>query len=392
MKPGNSAESARQKFILSFSFRDSRGKEIVSHRSHLPVLPASNQKILTGYAAYSLLGKGYRLRTEFTASCDGLVISGGPTPILFSSDLSGIIAQFDTHTGSIKFSDMDVEFTSPMIDDIDYNPNWTYGDSSYSYQSPITNFSINENCQPRSNRSYGFSPDDLHAKEDNFTPVSAPEKYFSDIIRKSMKGDSNSGHKGKSEFHNDTYVHEESLLDIIRHMEKVSCNYSAEVLFKLISAQKGRKLGNWNDSIHIVSQFISRFIGRKYLLSIVDGSGLSRENFVTTGMMSQFISAISSSGDSRFLDYLPSPGNGTLKNRLIDFKPYRIHAKTGSLNGVSSLSGHIESSDTSFSIILNNYLGHTKPSEIVDAVLKSYIDVNDVPLSIEVGGSKIRLD
>ena len=75
--------------------------------------------------------------------------------------------------------------------------------------------------------------------------------------------------------------------------------------------------------------------------------------------------------DDRFLfDYYfnalsVSGKDGTLRNRMIGTEAEgNVHAKTGTLNGVSALSGYIIDSDNEiliFFIVMNGFGGSTKP-------------------------------
>ena len=73
-----------------------------------------------------------------------------------------------------------------------------------------------------------------------------------------------------------------------------------------------------------------------------------------------------------FYDSLPIAGiDGTLEKRMLNGKAYRnVRAKTGTLSGVSSLSGYLYASNgnlISFSIFVQNYVEK-------DKVARNYID------------------
>jgi D-alanyl-D-alanine carboxypeptidase (penicillin-binding protein 4) len=112
-------------------------------------------------------------------------------------------------------------------------------------------------------------------------------------------------------------------------------------------------------------------------VSIVDGSGLSRHNLMTTDFLSEFLYRVGSGKDRDFIHFLPSPGSGTMSGRLSDLKEMNINAKTGSFSYCSSLSGYIGNNDAYFSIFLNNFTtGNDEISAEVDDILRSFLDGN----------------
>ncbi len=91
----------------------------------------------------------------------------------------------------------------------------------------------------------------------------------------------------------------------------------------------------------------------------VDGSGLSRSNRAEAATFVNLLKGMYTSRDSKiFYDSLSIAGvNGTLRNRLKDpIVRGRLHAKTGTLTGVRSLSGYLENPNYGpivFSIMVN---------------------------------------
>ena len=361
-------------FVLSYSFRDTSGKEIQSFRSNLPVLPASNMKILTGFAAFRLLGPEYKFITKVKSNGKELIFSGGPSPLLDFKSLKAITKSLGLNFEDIKGGKLSIKMRNSRIDRQTINPAWNYADSSYSYQSKITNFSLNENCMAKDSSNHEFNLLDLHDHEDRFVPVRNPFNNIKDELNKAVAECSNDVSKGGSE----GTFHVESLDNILDHMEPVSCNYSAEILFKYLSFAKTKKLGSWANSSSILIDEISKFIGYDPGIYVSDGSGLSRSNFLNTSFLSDLIMKIHLNDGDAFIKHLPKPGTGTLKNRLKSNKKALIFAKTGTLKGVAALSGYIFSTDTSFSIIVNNYLGNHKPSSFIDEILESFLSTNEI--------------
>ena len=175
----NVRDAANLPMVLSYSFRGSKGEEFIAFNSNLPLLPASNMKIITGYAAYLLRGKNYKLSTSFVKDDEILVVSGGPTPFLFSSMLRIVLDSFGYYGPINNRKIKKVKFINPSIDNVQINLYWIYGDSRFSYQSKITNFSINENCTKRVHSTRNINPEEIHKMEREFRPVKDPKQTIS---------------------------------------------------------------------------------------------------------------------------------------------------------------------------------------------------------------------
>ncbi|GAA2701198.1 D-alanyl-D-alanine carboxypeptidase [Micromonospora olivasterospora] len=98
-----------------------------------------------------------------------------------------------------------------------------------------------------------------------------------------------------------------------------------------------------------------------------DGSGLSRRNMIPAAQFAALLHAVRSEPwFDAWYAALPVAGNadrfvgGTLRSRMRGTPAAgNVHAKTGSLTGVSSLSGYVTAADghlLAFSVVLNNYV------------------------------------
>ncbi|EFC44142.1 predicted protein [Naegleria gruberi] len=117
-----------------------------------------------------------------------------------------------------------------------------------------------------------------------------------------------------------------------------------------------------------------------------DGSGLSRHNLISPRSLVDALSAIYYKGaggvsGETFVSLLPLGGrSGTLRNRFVDF-PGIVSAKTGSLDGVSSLSGYIRNANYRdpivFSIIVNQCpLSAKEMHQIIDSIVTLFAFMN----------------
>jgi D-alanyl-D-alanine carboxypeptidase/D-alanyl-D-alanine-endopeptidase (penicillin-binding protein 4) len=107
-------------------------------------------------------------------------------------------------------------------------------------------------------------------------------------------------------------------------------------------------------------------------LAIYDGSGLSRKNYVTPRAVGTLLAQMYR--DSVFVQSLPQGGEieTTLEYRLADVP---VRAKTGSLQAVRALSGYLMrpgDAPLAFSILVNNYSGSSyRITQTIDEVVRA---------------------
>lgn len=134
---------------------------------------------------------------------------------------------------------------------------------------------------------------------------------------------------------------------LIALTNKNSNNYLAECLFKTIGAYYSGEQGNsFYATQAILSSFDDDFIIDDET-AVVDGSGISRFNTITTGSIVRLLKYIFNNESlyNNFYHSLAISGvDGTLKDRPVNkFIKGNFHGKTGTLNGVTALSGYLTS-------------------------------------------------
>jgi len=139
------------------------------------------------------------------------------------------------------------------------------------------------------------------------------------------------------------------------------------------SPQTNAKLTSAEAGIEVVKTFLRDAGASAANIVMVDGSGLSRHDFVTANASVELLTFISRrSIANAFREALPIAGvDGTLANRMKNTAAAgNVRAKTGTVEAVSSLSGYATSAAGErlvFSIMVNNYPGGAD-------VRRSYID------------------
>jgi D-alanyl-D-alanine carboxypeptidase len=135
------------------------------------------------------------------------------------------------------------------------------------------------------------------------------------------------------------------LKELLQKINKNSDNFLAECLFKSIGAVASGKQGNSFYSTQAVLTFIEDNDIYSKGTAVVDGSGISRFDQITVGaivgLLERMYFDISNFDD--FFNSLSIAGlDGTLEKRLNGTSAENnFRGKTGTLNGVSSLSGYV---------------------------------------------------
>jgi serine-type D-Ala-D-Ala carboxypeptidase/endopeptidase (penicillin-binding protein 4) len=150
------------------------------------------------------------------------------------------------------------------------------------------------------------------------------------------------------------------LARILPAMLKESLNARAEMLFKHVGFATGNG-GTFTGGATAVKSALAKAGIEASKLVLADGSGLSRKNRVTAGAIEQLLVALHQHpAGPEFRESLAEPGEeGTLRRRFLGLEN-RVFAKTGTLNGVSSLSGYVLTKGQkwiAFSILMNGTAG-----------------------------------
>jgi D-alanyl-D-alanine carboxypeptidase/D-alanyl-D-alanine-endopeptidase (penicillin-binding protein 4) len=168
-------------------------------------------------------------------------------------------------------------------------------------------------------------------------------------------------------------THETKMSDVMWRINKSSQNLFAEALSKLNGqdylASQGKEFtpGSWKDGSAAAHHFLQSNGIRDSEITLVDGSGLSRLNRVTSHAITDIFAHLYDTPN--FNAFYVSMGiagkDGTIAKRMYDLGD-RIHAKTGYIGGVRSLSGYATTLDgrtLAFSFIFNDIPGEVKPYE-----------------------------
>ncbi len=166
-----------------------------------------------------------------------------------------------------------------------------------------------------------------------------------------------------------------------------SNNLYAETLYRTVSKARTGKACYDSCAVALGAVFNDLGLNAKGA-RIVDGSGLSRQNYVSADFFCRFLEAMMSSPCFEdYIDTLPSPGShGTLAN-IMSKSPAemkeRIKVKSGSMNGIRCYSGYIiptegcKDKTIIFSIMVNNCTSPSwKVRQLLDKIMASLAGAN----------------
>lgn len=377
-------------------------------------VPASNAKLLTTAAALHQLGSQFRIRTSIYGNRSqtgwSLRVVGRGDPTLTDSQLK-ILAQ--------QLSRQGIQSVEQLIMDDSYyqgdavNLDWGVGDAQAGYGAPVNSLILNENSigltlipqaigqplrvqwkHPDDGRSWRIentsitvaadAPEFLQVGRDLSQPVlkvtgqlragAAPEsvaiavsnpaqtflQHFQQAlalekikVRRAIVSDRPSAVTGSEV----AFVESPPLSALIKEANQESNNLYAETLLRSLGA--GRSSSTIAAGLTTVTTTLKTLGVDATGFSLVDGSGLTRLNLVSPASLVQTLSKMAQHPAATvYRASLPVAGvSGTLKNRFQGTAAQgMVQAKTGTLTGVSALSGYVAPPDYStivFSILVN---------------------------------------
>jgi serine-type D-Ala-D-Ala carboxypeptidase/endopeptidase (penicillin-binding protein 4) len=168
------------------------------------------------------------------------------------------------------------------------------------------------------------------------------------------------------------------LIRALEIINKRSQNLHAEMLLRILGAEfKGE--GTNEAGLQAIRDFLVEAGIDSEKIRLDDGCGLSRENLLTPRFQTSLLEFLSKRDYfDLFLNTLAVSGtDGTLKHRLAATEVKgSIHAKTGTLNGVTTLSGYINTlsgRNLIFSIFANHVTATNKVKKTIDEICSLFV-------------------
>jgi len=156
-----------------------------------------------------------------------------------------------------------------------------------------------------------------------------------------------------------------SLVNVLTNLNKESDNLNAEMLLYALALKDSAAPAVAKNGNEIIKSLIDSVGLDPDDYSLADGSGVSRYNLVSAELLIELLTYMYN--HSEFYHYYNSLSvagvDGTLEERMKNtLAEGNVHAKTGTLAGVSSLSGYVSAENgnlIAFSILIQNYVGKT---------------------------------
>lgn len=172
---------------------------------------------------------------------------------------------------------------------------------------------------------------------------------------------------------------ESELLPTLAVVNKHSQGFYAEQVFKTVAAEKTGK-GSWASGVSTERLFLTALGLDPTHYDLHDGSGLSAYNRVAAGDLVRFLEAMNKqphAAEWKSTLAISGETEGTLRHRFREADVRgRIYAKTGTINGVSTLAGYVTGGSGkiyAFAILLNGRGGDGASHQFQDRLVRSIL-------------------
>ena len=314
------------------------GRVVYAHQAESALLPASNEKLVVTYAALEALGPAFRMQTSVLGEgrlgpggvwAGNLVLKGGGDPTLDRAGLARLA--LDVRALGIRRVTGSLVADESWFDSRRSGPGWKAGFVPFESQA-LSALAV-------------AGVGDTAATARLFREELALAGVH---VGGSTKGARAGGWPLAVRW-------SPPLGEILRHMDVVSDNFTAELVLKQLGAVVARQ-GTTAAGAQVVRSVLAEHTIPLAGVRIADGSGLSDLDRMTPKALVTILQRGWADREIRSVLFgvLPVSGrDGTLEDRMTR-PPARgnVRAKTGTLNGVSALSGYVRER-YAFAVLVN---------------------------------------
>ena len=373
---------------ISISIKDvETGQVIYALNDRIPRNPASTLKLLTAYAAYNTLGDDYKFSTKlYKTAKNELYLKLGADPFLTSADLNRMM---NTAKSKNINEPKSVNIDNTIFDAVEWGEGWQWDDDlnplmprfgAYNLDGNLLNIEVTSQGKNRApsitskpyypvtfmnmltvkdsnnvklERNNNISPNiinvtgTIESRQVLQIPVNNLQLYFNLRLTDALRA-------AKIEYYNPFYItklpNQVYLVDEVNHdinqvmncILKNSSNLCAESLYKVAGSVYAGTPGSIENSTAMLNDYLNSFGLTPSEIKIVDGSGVSKNNIMTSDFMTNYLMKISKTDNfDKIKSFMVTPGEGTLNNRMLYFKS-NLWAKTGTLSDNSAIAGYIK--------------------------------------------------
>lgn len=400
------------------------GKVFVDRDGDRHLNPASNQKILSAVAAVDLLGPDYRFETRVVRHGDTLTLVGEGDPTLQVDDLYRLAAEVATAVELPEIRRLRVD--DRAFDRARFAPGYDPTGPGASYMAPSGALSMQFNTveivvQPGE---FGgpaevrTSPECAHVRIDSSATtghgrpltIETHEDNGATVVR--VRGSIPAGHAGVTKrrrivdpglYVGTTFAEILASMGTIdpptvergaadsqgqvvatrlspplpRALEsglKYSNNFVAEQTLRTLAWRATGRPGSWSDGVELLHRYLRALGLDDDRIAFENGSGLSTRGRLSPKTLVQLVRRADD-----LLPSLPISGrDGTLRARM-ELVDGLVRAKTGTMGGVSALSGIAGTGDErlAFSILVNGRLSTRRARALQDHIVVALLNDRD---------------
>jgi len=405
------SQSTISRSAISVSVKDFKtGKTVYELNEKTQISPASTQKIITTTPAFMTLGDDYQFSTKlYKNNNNDYLFVLGADPYLTAKELDKLVRSMPKEPASVCID-------PSVIDDISWGEGWQWDDDLSPYMPKFSSYNLDKNLieimitpsvkgysptvktiidypmnfinnmktSDETNytikRQNHISPDTLilegtispRKSEFVIIPINNQKKYFEKRLSDAII---NHNISCSGIYKNIKLNKDYTLITLLSHdieyakkdVYKNSNNMIAETVFKLAGGKYKSETGSFKNGKLMFEDFCKQHKIDTSEIKITDASGVSKNNLMTTDFMTEFLLKVQGYLEPE----LPTAGEGTLSNRML-YMRNNLHAKTGTLNNISAITGYIVSKREQkyvFSIMIND----SKSSPSDKKMLEEYI-------------------
>jgi len=416
---------------------------VYSYNPHKPLIPASNMKLVTTAAALKHLRPSFEYRTRVGLNNGTLVVIGSGDPILGDKETDGKygrqagwiferIVQALQERGVSEINDIVIDTT--VFDDERVHPSWDPRQLNRWYACEVCGLNYNVNCIELTTINQGGTvtvqvdpmttfveilnqveavasgdsavgsyrtaqPNKItvfgkcKTKDGPFkVAIEKPAAFFGFLLAEHL---ARSGIAAKGRLIEGAFCEDEGfqpladfvtpLADVLNRANTDSLGLAAEALLKTIDAQDNldHTNGGWAGGREAIGRFLTNLGVPAEEFVIDDGSGLSRQNRLTTNLITRLLlDQYHGANWGLFRVSLAVGGEEGTIDRYFNEPRYqgKIHGKTGYISGVRAFSGicFTDGGPYLFSILSNGPKGLSRDgiNDIAKAIIDEYRDGN----------------